>query len=567
MPNPVRTRLAAVILTGLALAVLPSVAGARVLRVGTYKGIRGQYKSIQAAVNAAKVGDWILIGPGDYKEHSGRAPAGHADTTAGVLITKADLYLRGMNRNKVVVDGTKPGSARCSRKQSAQEFGPAGLSAGAGPRGLNGLLVWKATGVWIQNLTVCNYLHGSGDTGNEIWWNGGDGSGKIGGYGYQGAYLSATSTFFNGETTAAQYGIFSSNWNGGTWNQTYASNFNDSGYYIGACQQQCNQTINHAHAQYNALGYSGTNSGGTLIVKHSEFDQNEDGFDTNTQNADFPPPQNGACPGNRMSPITHTHSCWVFMDNYVHDNNNPNVPSAGSAAAGPVGTGISISGAHNDTIMHNRFVHNNAWGVILIPYADSGKPCTGGTLNAPILGPGGCLFDESGDAVLSNTFSHNGSFGHPSNGDIAQLNLEAGHPTNCARGNKEPGGKPATTSPVDFQQTHPRCDGSPAAANPNPTFLGEILCNSQVSLVPGQPPACPTGQYPRRTHVTMHALPSGLKTMPDPCKGVPYNPWCPAPHPKPVPPPSVGCSLRFAGADSIADRVRTPPAIPAIKRC
>jgi hypothetical protein len=35
--------------------------------------------------------------------------------------------------------------------------------------------------VWVQNLTVCNYLHGAGDTGNEIWWNGGDGSGKIGG--------------------------------------------------------------------------------------------------------------------------------------------------------------------------------------------------------------------------------------------------------------------------------------------------------------------------------------------------------------------------------------------------
>ncbi len=39
----------------------------RVLRVGTYHGIRGQYKTIQAAVDAARPGDWVLVAPGDYK--------------------------------------------------------------------------------------------------------------------------------------------------------------------------------------------------------------------------------------------------------------------------------------------------------------------------------------------------------------------------------------------------------------------------------------------------------------------------------------------------------------------
>ena len=65
------------------------------LRVGTYKGISGQFRSIQAAVNAAKPGDWILVGPGDYKEHSGLAPTGRKDLPAGVLITKPHVYLRG----------------------------------------------------------------------------------------------------------------------------------------------------------------------------------------------------------------------------------------------------------------------------------------------------------------------------------------------------------------------------------------------------------------------------------------------------------------------------------------
>src|SRR5262249_30779036 len=154
------------------------------------------------------------------------------DTPAGILITKPRIYLRGMNRNTVIVDGTKSGPA-CSHAKRDQNFGP---RSNGKHLGLNGIIVWKAAGVWVQNLTDGNFLSGKGNAGNEIWWNGGDGSGKIGGHGYYGSYLSATNMFFENNGTAAQYGIFSSNWSGGTWLQTYASNFSDSGYYIGACQ-------------------------------------------------------------------------------------------------------------------------------------------------------------------------------------------------------------------------------------------------------------------------------------------------------------------------------------------
>jgi hypothetical protein len=383
-------------------------------------------------------------------------------------------------------------------------------------------MVWKARNVWIQNLTVCNYLHGSGDTGNEIWWNGGDGTGAIGGSKFLGSYLSTTSSYFKAEETAAQYGIFSSNWNGGTWDQTYASNFNDSGYYIGACQQLCNQTVNHAWGEYSALGYSGSNSGGAVIIKNSEFDNNEDGFDTNSQNGDNPPPQDGACPNNGISAITHTHSCWVFMDNFVHDNNNPDVPAAGSAAAGPVGTGMSISGGRNDTVMHNRFVHNGAWGLILVPYIDSGPPCTGGN-----QGPLGCLYDDWGNALVGNTFSENGFYGHPSNGDFATLKFEDGHPNNCFSGNTGSGGGALSPDAAAMQQSNPSCTSTPQpTGSSNPAFLSEVLCDSQVQLG-GLPSPCPTGQYPRSTGPVMHPLPKHLKTMPNPCVGVPKNPWCP----------------------------------------
>ena len=40
----------------------------RVLTVGTFDGKRGEFQSIQAAVDAALPGDWIVIAPGDYKE-------------------------------------------------------------------------------------------------------------------------------------------------------------------------------------------------------------------------------------------------------------------------------------------------------------------------------------------------------------------------------------------------------------------------------------------------------------------------------------------------------------------
>jgi hypothetical protein len=396
--------------------------------------------------------------------------------------------------------------------------------------GLNGIEVWKADDVWIQNVTVCNFLGGSsgdGATGNELWWNGGAGSGRIGGRGFLGSYLNATSTFYaarNGDRTAAQYGIFSSNWSGGTFYEDYASNFSDSGFYIGACRQVCNQTVNRVWSEYSSLGYSGSNAGGSLLIENSEFDNNKDGFDTNSQNGDNPPPQDGTCPNNGISPITHTHSCWVFIHNYVHDNNDPSVPEVGAAGTAPLGTGMSISGGRHDTVIRNRFVNNKAWGVILIPFPDSGRPCTGGTPGA--LGAGSCLYDDWGETIVGNSFSRNGGFGHPTNGDIAWLNFEKGHATPCFSANTEQGDGTVTTSPSNLQQTNPLCDGSAVPANGNGTFLGEVLCDAQVSLT-GGPPSCPNGPYPRRHFVVMHPLPRHLATMPNPCAGVPANPWCP----------------------------------------
>ena len=89
----------------------------------------GRYRSIQAAVNAARRGDWILVAPGDYHENADETgPFGNpaAGAMGGVFISKSGITLRGMNRRTVIVDGTRAGSAACSSDPVAQDYGRAG---------------------------------------------------------------------------------------------------------------------------------------------------------------------------------------------------------------------------------------------------------------------------------------------------------------------------------------------------------------------------------------------------------------------------------------------------------
>src|SRR5487761_1236694 len=263
----------------------------QVLLVGSYNGVAGGYASISAALAAARPGDWILLGPGDYKAAAGSgatAGSGRSPAPAGVFITTPGIHLRGMDRNAVIIDGTRPGSPACSSRNADQQ-----VSA----------------------------------NGNEIWWNGGQGTGTIGMGSYWGDYLTATSTYSDGTSPPyANYGIYADNASGpGSFAHTYASNQADSAYYIGACPD-CNAVISDAHAEGSALGYSGTNSGGHLIIENSVFDHNKSGLTSNSQNNDdAPSPQSGACPGGGTGPLGNG-SCPVWRNHKVCDNTNPSVP-------------------------------------------------------------------------------------------------------------------------------------------------------------------------------------------------------------------------------------------------
>jgi hypothetical protein len=467
------------------------------------------FSTVQSAVDAAHRGDWILIWPGVYHEKSTRWP------TAGVWINKPDLHIRGLNRNKVIIDGSNGTAADpCPSAASEQDLTPR-----------DGIVVWKASGVTIQNLTVCDYLAGSnGEHGNEIWWNGGDGSGKIGLGRYSGSYLTATSmyapTVLN-SPSVAQYGIFVSNARGpGLITRSYASNMADAAYYVGACRRVCNTRLSRDRGTNSALGYSGTNSGGRLVITDSEFDHNHTGLAPNSlNNDDAPPPQDGRCPGST------SRSCTIIEGNLIWANNNPNTPISGITPA--VGTGVELAGGSYDTVRDNLIVGNGAWGVIAHDYPDPEKPppgshCQGGIKNDPAKGY--CLFPARGNRIYRNVFENDGFFGNRTNSDMATETLAGRTPRNCFYANRTPGHKKRLTSaPRHIQRAS--VDGRPCGAKGtgnDVALFDQLVCNTGFITCP-LPPA--EANYPKQTKIVIVKLPR-LPTMPHVCRGVPDNPFC-----------------------------------------
>ncbi len=356
------------------------------------------------------------------------------------------------------------------------------------------------------------------------------GSGQIGLHSYSGAYLTASSTYSNdGASPQGEYGIFVSNADGpGTIAHTYASNMADAAYYIGACPD-CNAVLGDAHAQNNALGYSGTNSGGHLIIEDSEFDHNKTGVTTDSENNDdIPSPQDGACPAGGPAAGSDAASCEIWRNNYIHDNNNPNVPGVGEGLAGaaPIGTGIVVAGGRNDTITGNRIVRNGAWGILIVDQPYMGTPPPGAECQGGIwIPPETCYYQAWGSETASNFLKDNGTFGNPTNDDLAMAALPH-DPGNCFHDNVDPAG--VTSDPPNIQDP-PYNPCSQPNGGVDPLLVSEVLCATQL-IFPC--PGLPGARYPRPTGVRLIPIPK-QPSMPNPCRGVPSNPWCPSSRPAP----------------------------------
>jgi hypothetical protein len=430
------------------------------------------FHHIQEAIDATHRGDWVLIEPGVYTEE--------------VKITRAhsDIYVRGMDRNSVVVDG-----------QNIQV-----------PGGRNGIEVIKANKVWIENLTVRNFdkegLNGNG--GNEIWWNGGENSEHIHARGWYGSYLTAYDTGLDGG-----YGIFTNNETEGEWNHIYASGFNDSGMYLGACPE-CKARINDATMENNALGYSGSNSGGNLVIENSTIRNNSAGIAPNSENpGDGPPPQNGACnpippyrKGHKVLPTfetTEIERCTIIRNNLLENNNNLTAPANTSASASPWGTGVELPGDYGDLVEGNTFVGNSTDAVMAFEYPNPFPPQED-TI----------FFAASGNKIANNKFIGNGTAAVKYPGDVFMAGgLFTESTNNCASGNEFT----AATYPANVEGTW----GCQNKTTPSPAELGfagvEYLLELQEMSLAREPVPQPA--------------PPAQESMPNPCEGVPTNPLCP----------------------------------------
>jgi hypothetical protein len=475
----------AVALVAVAFAVAASAAAAagqvNIVRQGTapskVPANTHYYKTIQLAVNASTGGDWVLIEPGVY------------DEAVKVTSAQSGLWIRGMNRNTVIIDGQKkPG---------------------------NGIEVLKANNVYIENLTVRNFDTGCENCGNEIWWNGGSGSGKVGAHGWWGRYLTAYDTGLNGG-----YGIFTDNETEGSWENIYASGFNDSGMYLGACQE-CNARITGAVMENNALGYSGSNSGGKLAIEWSAFRHNAVGIAPNSENpGDGPPPQDGECGRPNIenpnpTPIittTNIQRCTVLRHNAVIENNNLTVPVNGSTGVAPWGAGVELPGDYADLVEGNVIAGNPTNGVLAFEYPNPFTPENGfeGTL----------FFQLAGNRISSNLMFANGSRGGAFTGDVTMaggFSEVFGYPeshsvNNCVSSNL----LTDATFPAKIQGTW-GCQNSTTPSPGGGLAAVEYLVALQTEAAEIRAKHPPVGQ----------PAPPPQQTMPNVCQGVPKNPLCP----------------------------------------
>jgi len=260
------------------------------------------YPTIQKAVDASKPGDLVLISPGIYKE--------------AVTVETDDLTIRGLDRNKVIVDG---------------EF-----------KRENGIKVFS-NDVAVENLTSRN------NTSNGVFFTGDYGKGVT----LEGFRISYVTAYNNGT-----YGLYVFNAHRGQMDHSYGSGHPDSAFYVGQCQD-CSALLTDLVGETNMLGYSGTNSTGVTLV-NSLFQKNRAGIVPNSSWGEKFGPNNGS----------------TFVGNRVFDNENPAAPDNKSYSIA-WGNGIVLGGVSNNVVERNLIRGNINSGAVITDYPATTNPTTG----------------------------------------------------------------------------------------------------------------------------------------------------------------------------------------------
>jgi Right handed beta helix region len=346
----------------------------------------GRFLSVPDAystIEASQPGDVILVGAGTYP--------------GGIVVpeNKPGITIQGVDRNAVVFFGE-------NRVDNA-----------------NAIEV-EADDVTLENMTAHDFV------GNGFYWEGADG--------FAGRYL----TVWN----VGLYGIYAIESRDGLIEESFVSGAADAAFYIGECNP-CDTVLRDNTAILSAVGFSGTNASGNLVVEYSLFDRNGVGILPNSFDVGLAtPPQRAA----------------IFRGNVVTWSGTVPVPRQ-TPLGGYHGIGIGLIGAVDDLVELNEVTGSTRFGIVVVTSVDRATSWV-----------------PSGNRVTDNVVSLSGT---------ADLALAGGSGVgNCFEGNQA-----ATLDPADLAAACSVEGGGSAA-------VAAELRRPPPQLQDGLPPAPPYTDMP-----------------------------------------------------------------------
>jgi hypothetical protein len=301
---------------------------------GRFLSVPDAYPTIEAAIEASQPGDVILVGGGGYP--------------GGIVVPehKPGITIRGADRNAVVFYGENS------------------------PERPNAIEV-EADDVTLENMTAHDF------TGNGFYWEGVDG--------FAGRYL----TVWN----VGLYGIYAIESRDGLIEQSFVSGAADAAFYIGECNP-CDTVLRDNTAILSAVGFSGTNASGNLVLEYSTFDRNGVGILPNSFEVGLaPPPQRDA----------------VFRGNVVTASGTVPVPRE-TPLGGYHGIGIGLIGTVDDVVELNEVTGSSRYGIVVVSAADLGTtwvPSGNRITNNIASGSGTADLALAGSTGAGNCFEDN----------------------------------------------------------------------------------------------------------------------------------------------------------------
>jgi hypothetical protein len=251
----------------------------------------GCFRTIQAAVDAAKAGDTVIVPDGTYKEAVRISGAKKRYLKLlGNTETPARVVLQGSNKrqNGVFINGADHVTVKGFEAKNYRA---------------NGFFITNATGYTFRNLVA---------------------------------------------THTGTYGVYAFNTIGGSIIDSAASENNDSGFYIGQTPPQTKPVrsmVRNVSSYANVLGFSGTNMRYVTITK-SLFFNNGLGIVPNALDSEkYAPPEHNV--------ITNNEVFWNNFNYFLGAPFTLREGATGDLAY-PVGTGILLYGSRDTKVTNNR---------------------------------------------------------------------------------------------------------------------------------------------------------------------------------------------------------------------